>query len=254
MVLSAVLANASEAMQGKGRIRLKAHNSTIDGRRKHLPDTLPRGDYVSLSITDEGQGMDENTRTRIFEPFFTTKMQGRGLGMAAVYGIVKNHGGSIAIQSEPSSGTTVTIFLPALEAPAAPVADEPAGAPCKRGHATILVVDDEPVVLEVGRTILEKLGYRVLTATCGQAAIDRLDADAADIDLVLLDIKLPDMNGANVVEHIKNRHPEKKVIICSGYARDDTDRNFFALGADEFIQKPFTIAELSNKIVGLLSE
>jgi PAS domain S-box-containing protein len=253
MVLSAVLANASEAMQGRGRIRLKARNTTIDGRQKHLPDTLVRGAYVSLSVRDEGHGMDENTRARIFEPFFSTKMQGRGLGMAAVYGIVKNHGGSIAIRSQPSSGTTVTIFLPALETPLETVGEEPAGTPCKQDSATILMVDDEPVVLDVGRTILEKLGYRVLTGTCGRAAIDRLQADAAQIGLVLLDIKLPDMNGADVLEHIKSRYPEIKVIICSGYARDDMDRNFFALGADEFIQKPFTIAELSSKIGNLLS-
>jgi len=254
MVLSAVLANASEAMDGKGRIRLKARNAIVDGRKKHAPSTLARGAYVALSITDEGQGMDEDTRARIFEPFFSTKMQGRGLGMAAVYGIVKNHAGEIAIRSQVSHGTTVSIFLPALEAPAKPVGEKTAGPSLHNDGETILVVDDEPVVLDVGRRILEKMGYRVLTSTCGKEAIDRLQSDAAKIRLVLLDIKLPDMNGADVLEHIKNRHPDIKVIICSGYARDDTDRNFFSSGADEFIQKPFTIAELSTKIGNVLSE
>jgi len=173
--------------------------------------------------------------------------------MAAIYGIVKNHAGGIAIRSQVDHGTTVSILLPALETPTEPVAEEPAGPSSQHGGATILVVDDEPVVLDVGRTILEKMGYRVLTSTCGQEAIDRLQSDAAEIGLVLLDIKLPDMNGADVLKHIKTRYPEIKVIICSGYARGDTDRNFFSLGTDEFIQKPFTIAELSSKIGSVLS-
>lgn len=256
MVLSALLANASEAMNGSGRIRLEARHITIDEQSKGAPPTktLAHGPYVCLTVKDEGGGMDANTRARIFEPFFSTKMQGRGLGMAAVYGIVKNHGGWISIEPGSSRGTTVNVFLPAKEVPQKPVENKNVSPDIMRGNGTILIVDDEPVVVEVGRCILEKIGYQVLTGVCGKEAIEVLHSDAADISLVLLDIKLPDMNGTDVLQHIKARHPGIKVIICSGYALTGPDQNFVATGADDFIQKPFTISELSTKIGQLLAD
>ena len=252
MVLSAILANASEAMDGTGRIRLEARNTIVDQQSKDALKTLAHGPYICLTVKDEGKGMDANTRTRIFEPFFTTKMQGRGLGMAAVYGIVKNHGGGITIDSEPSRGTTVSVYLPAIGTTETSVEKKTATPNIMRGNGTILIVDDEPIVIDVGRTILEKLGYRVLTCESGKEAIELLQSRAAEISLVLLDIKLPDMNGADVLEYIKNQHPDLKVIICSGYALVGLDRNFLATGADDFIQKPFSISELSTKIGRLL--
>ena len=253
MVLSALLANASDAMGGDGRILLQARNRVVDGQQDMIPPVLPRGAYVCLRVTDEGQGMDETTRARIFEPFFSTKMQGCGLSMAAVYGIVKNHAGGITIESQVAKGTTVSIFLPALETPQNPTTERPTAPDVATGSGTILLVDDEPVVLEVGCTILEKIGYDVVTSTTGNDAMRKLQSNAAEYCLVLLDIKLPDMNGADVLEYIKRHHAGLKVIICSGFARDHADRNFSALGADDFIQKPFTIAELSSKIETVLS-
>jgi len=252
MVLSALLANASEAMNGKGRIRLEARDTIISEQSKDAPKTLAHGPYVCLTVIDEGKGMDANTRTRIFEPFFTTKMQGRGLGMAAVFGIVKNHGGGITIDSEPSRGTIVSVYLPAIETTENAVEKKIAPPDIMRGKGTVLIVDDEPIVLEVGCSILKKLGYRVLTGTSGKEALELLQSGADEITLVLLDIKLPDMNGGDVLAYIKDQHPDLKVVICSGYALVGSDRDFLTAGADDFIQKPFTISELSTKLSRLL--
>lgn len=252
MVLSALLANASEAMDGKGRIRLEARNTTIEAQSNDTPLTLAHGPYVCLTVKDEGRGMDADTRARIFEPFFTTKMQGRGLGMAAVYGIVKNHGGDITIDSKLSQGTTVSVYLPATRTNATAVEEKSAPPDVMRGVGTILIVDDEPIVLDIGRSILDKLGYHALTCASGKEALELLQSGASEIGLVLLDIKLPDMNGADVLEYIKNQHPDLKVVICSGYSLASSDWNFLAAGADDFIQKPFTISELSTKISRLL--
>ncbi len=253
MMLSALLANASEAMNGTGRIRLEARNTVIDEQSKDAPKTLTDGLYVCLSVKDEGKGMDANTRRRIFEPFFTTKMQGRGLGMAAVYGIVKNHGGGINIDSEPSRGTTVSVYLPATESTTKSVEKKVASPDLIHGDSTILIVDDEPMVLEVGRLILKKLGYRVLTCAAGKEALEMIRSKASEINLVLLDIKLPDMNGADVLKVIKDQYSGLKVVICSGYALIDSDQDFLATAADDFIQKPFSMSELSAMVGRLLT-
>ena len=252
MVLSALLSNASEAMDGKGRIRIQARNTGVEGQSNPTPEKLAHGPYVCLTVKDEGKGMDADTRKRIFEPFFTTKMQGRGLGMAAVYGIVKNHGGDITIDSKPSQGTTVSVYLPATRTNATTAEEKSASPDVMRGDGTILIVDDEPIVLDVGRSILDKLGYHALVCASGKEAIELLQSGAAEISLVLLDIKLPDMNGADVLEYIKNQYPDLKVVICSGYALASSEWNFLAAGADDFIQKPFTISELSTKLSRLL--
>ncbi len=252
MVLSALLSNASEAIDGKGRIRIQVRNTRIEGQSNPTPEKLAHGPYVCLTVKDEGKGMDADTRKRIFEPFFTTKMQGRGLGMAAVYGIVKNHGGDITIDSKLSQGTTMSVYLPATRTNATTVEEKSVSPDVMRGDGTILIVDDEPIVLDVGRSILDKLGYQALICESGKEAIELLQSGAAEISLVLLDIKLPDMNGADVLEYIKNQYPDLKVVICSGYALASSEWNFLAAGADDFIQKPFTISELSTKLSRLL--
>jgi PAS domain S-box-containing protein len=255
MVLSAILANASEAMDGRGRIRLSMRRKMIDAQSMNAPKQLAHGPYVCLRFQDEGCGMDADTLARICEPFFTTKLPGRGLSMAAVYGIVKNHGGGITIDSERSKGTTVSVYLPVIETTASAVVEENAATAIMHGSGTILIVDDESIVLDVGQAILKKLGYTVLTCANGKEAIRLFQSGRPDIDLVLLDIKLPDMNGAEVLSAIKQQCPDMKVIICSGYALVGPDQqNLLATGADDFIQKPFTIAELSTKTSKLLAD
>ena len=246
MALSAILTNAAEAMDGKGQIRIVCGNTMItDETAVDFPELKP-GNYISLTITDDGKGMDEETKTRIFEPFFTTKFEGRGLGMAAAYGIVKNHDGWIAVDSELDKGTIVKIYLPAVEALVKEHA-KPKTEPIK-GQGTILVIEDEEMVLEVTREILEKLGYSVLEAKTGQEAINVVKTFDNDIDLVMLDILLPDMSGNAIYPFLMAARPDLKVIVFSGYSADGPAREILNAGAQDFIQKPFSAAELSEKL------
>jgi CheY-like chemotaxis protein len=250
IVLSAVLTNAFEAMEDKGRIRLTCRNTMITDETVEAFPGLKPGNYVNLTITDDGKGMDEETRRRIFEPFSTTKFQGRGLGMAAVYGIVKNHGGSIAVDSEPGQGTIVKIYLPATQAQV----QEPEKPKTERirGTGTILVIEDEEMVMTVCRAILEELGYRVLEAKTGEEAINVVKTYDGDIDLAMLDILLPDMNGNAIYPFLMEARPNLKVIVYSGYSIDGPAEKIIDAGAQDFLQKPFTIAELSEKLKKVL--
>jgi len=262
MVLSAVLANASEAMEGKGCIRVACRKVVIrDDTVRDFPGLKP-GSYACLTVTDDGHGMDEKTKSRIFEPFFTTRFEGRGLGMAAAYGIIRNHDGGISVDSKLGRGTTVKIYLPAIEnfREGLPAVKPPAGEEAKpklkpewiKGTGTILVIDDEEMVMNVCRLILERLGYRVLEAKTGKEAIDVVNTFDGDIDLAMLDILMPDMNGNIIYPFLKKARPDLKVLVFSGYAIDGPVREILDAGAEDFIQKPFTIAELSKKLKKML--
>jgi PAS domain S-box-containing protein len=246
MVLSALLANSNEAMEDEGLIRIMAENKDVDEDFTKQHPGLKPGYYVCLTIEDDGKGMDDETRVGIFEPFFTTKFQGRGMGMAAVYGIVKNHDGWIYVDSELGKGTTVRIYLPAIETQVEkPKKDE---VEIVRGSGTILVIEDEDAVIEVTQAMLERLGYRVMIAQTGKDAIYTTETFDGQIDLALLDIKLPDMEGGKVYPLIMEARPDLKVIVFSGYAIDGPARKILDAGAQDFIQKPFSIATLSEKI------
>ena len=250
MVLSAILANSNEAIEDKGLIRITAGNKDVDEDfTKQHPDLKP-GPYVCLTIEDDGKGMDEETRKGIFEPFFTTKFQGRGMAMAAVYGIVMNHDGWIYVDSELGKGTTVRIYLPAIEIEA----EKPKKAKVEvvRGSGTILMIEDEDVVIEVTQAMLEWLGYRVMVAKTGKDAIHITKTFDGQIDLALLDIKLPDMQGGKVYPLIMKARPDLKVIVFSGYAIDGPARKILEAGAQDFIQKPFSLATLSEKLKEVL--
>ncbi|MEE4351841.1 MAG: response regulator [Desulfatiglans sp.] len=246
MTLSAILTNAAEATEGPGHIKISTAKKGIDEAfAKANPGLKPR-DYVCLAVQDSGKGMDEQTRTKVFEPFFTTKFQGRGLGMAAVYGIVKNHDGWISVDSEPEEGTIVTIYLPTVE-----VDGEENGEfdmEIAKGSGTILVVEDEEPVIAVTRAILERLGYRVLEATTGMEAIALVKTSQEEIDLTILDMLLPDMDGKEVYSKIIQTRPHMKVIVCSGYSVDGPAQEILDKGAQGFVQKPFTITSLSSKL------
>jgi two-component system, cell cycle sensor histidine kinase and response regulator CckA len=250
MLLSAVLSNASEAIEHKGTVHVSLRNAEVTPEECLKHQGLNPGRYVLLNITDTGKGMDEATRMRVFEPFFTTKFQGRGLGMAAVYGIVKKHGGYVSVASEPGRGTTVSIYLPcALEALQIAEARPPYMA---HRTGTALIVEDEQLVMEVNRAIVEKLGYRVLEARSGVEALRIAETHAGAIDFALLDVILPDMSGNQIYPRLMEIIPTLKVIVCSGYTLDGPAREILNAGAQSFLPKPFTVASLAYTLDQIL--
>jgi two-component system cell cycle sensor histidine kinase/response regulator CckA len=239
MVLSAILTNSSEAMEDSGNIRIAMKKIELDG-----------GGYACISIEDEGIGMDEETRSRVFEPFFSTKRRGRGLGMAAVYGIIQNHHGRISVDSTPGKGTAVNIYLP-LASPGPKEPEEPEQG-IVHGTGTVLLIEDEDTVINVTVKVLEKLGYRVLVAKNGGEAEKIVQTFPGDIDLAILDIALPDIPGNQVFPLLKTARPNLKVLVYSGYSIDGPAREILNAGAEEFIQKPFTLESLSRKVKTVL--
>ncbi|MCP3683335.1 MAG: PAS domain S-box protein, partial [bacterium] len=249
MLLSAILANASEAIEGKGFMQINTKRKEIDECVKHYPDLKP-GPYVCITIEDDGKGMDKETKDKLFEPFFTTKFQGRGLGMAAAYGIVKNHEGLIYVYSEEEKGTVVRIYLPTVEIevkePKKPkVASH-------KGTGTILIIEDDETVMDVNRSLLEMMGYHVLGAMTGEEAVNIANNFDGDINLAILDIILTDMEGGMVYPLIMKARPNLKVIVCSGYSINGPAQDILDAGAEEFIQKPLTLAELSEIVKRVL--
>ena len=250
MVLSAILGNSNEAIEDEGIIRITAENKDVDDDLAKQLSGLKPGPYVCLTVKDDGKGMDEQTRSGIFEPFFTTKFQGRGMGMAAVFGIVKNHDGQIYVDSELGKGTTVRIYLPAIEIEIEKPKEAEAEIPT--GSGTILMIEDEDMVIDVTRTMLEMLGYRVMVAKTGKDAIHIAETFDGQIDLALLDIKLPDINGINLYPLIMKARSNLKVIVWSGYSIDGPAREILDAGAQDFLHKPFTFATLSEKLKEVL--
>ena len=210
------------------------------------------GKYAKISVTDSGVGMDEKTRERIFEPFFTTKKRSRGtgLGLSSVYNIVKGHNGIITVASEKGCGATFCIYLPLSKRTAEKV--EPASQAVLKGVETVLLVDDEETVVSVSKDMLEALGYSVLVARSGQEAIAIFESEFHRIDLVILDVIMPDMGGAETFEEIRRIDPSANVILSSGYSLDGLATKIMESGCRAFIQKPFTINLLSQKLRDVL--
>jgi len=253
MVLSAVVRNSIEALEGDGRIRIITSSEEIDAEfAKSQPELTP-GRYACLTVEDFGEGMDEATLNKIFDPFFTTKFMGRGLGMSAVYGIVKNHDGCISVNSELGKGTVVRIYLPAIEIEVKKKLAEPPPVEMPSGEGTILVIEDEEAVRNVIRDILDKLGYHMLEAKTGKEAIEIAKSFDGDIDLALLDIKLPDIRGDKVYPQIMEARPDLKVIVCSGFSIEAA-QEILDDGAQGFIQKPFNVKGLSRILRETLEE
>jgi len=192
--------------------------------------------------------MEDSVQKRIFEPFFTTKEVGRGtgLGLASTYGIVKNHDGAIDFISKPAQGTTFYIYLPASSASPVEKAEKPS-LPLK-GSGTILLVEDEKVILNVGRSMLEQLGYDVIVAEGGLAAIELFDNNTEKIDLVILDMIMPDLGGVAVFNHLRSIRSDIKVLLCSGYSLTTEAEGLIKQGSVAFVQKPFNMDQLGFKI------
>jgi PAS domain S-box-containing protein len=251
-VLLNLYVNAADAMPGGGHLHLKTKN--VSHLRIKSDQYKPQpGNYVQLTISDSGIGMDQHTLEHIFDPFFTTKEMGRGtgLGLASVYGIIKSHDGYIDVTSEKGQGTTFTIFLPATHK----TVEDQAGAAAEliRGSGTLLVVDDEELVLDVAANMLEKLGYTALKAHNGGDAVDIFKARKDEIKMVVLDIIMPDMGGREVYDKIKMINPDVKVLLSSGYSVDGQAIELLERGCDGFMQKPFTMEELSGKVEQILT-
>jgi len=246
-VLLNLLVNAGQAMPQGGHLLLHAENAELaDGDGALLG--VPPGLYAKLIVTDTGSGMDAKTMGRIFEPFFTTKGpgQGTGLGLASVYGIIKNHAGFIGVESAMGKGTTFTLLLPATERQ---VAEEKTPvAVLQHGTETILVVDDEAQIVKVCSRLLQKFGYEVLTAPSGKEAIDLARRFGAKISLVVLDMTMPDMSGRQTYEALKEITPSIKVLLSSGYSIEGQAQELLDSGCKGFIQKPFDAVDLSAKV------
>jgi CheY-like chemotaxis protein len=246
-VLLNLYVNAWQAMPAGGTIYIETANATLD-ETFSISYAIKPGRYARISVTDTGIGMDEKTKSRIFEPFFTTKEMGRGtgLGLASAYGIVKNHQGIIDVISEKGGGSTFIIYLPASGKLASK--EQKTTGEIVRGKETILVVDDEETVLRVSSELLTILGYKVIPAQSGKEALDIYGKHRSGIDLIILDMIMPDMGGGETFRLLKAISPGVRVILSSGYSMDDQTKKILDQGCKAFLQKPFNIDKLSQKI------
>ena len=242
---SRLLENAIEATPDGGRIEVTSRNFDLAQATTDGAVSLNPGSYVCVEISDQGTGIDAKHLPRIFEPFFTTKQGHRGLGLVWVYGIVSNHGGSVAITSQPGQGTSARVYLPATKKILLDCSPE--NQPSNGGQ-TILVVDDEELLLTMGREILSSFGFRVLTANTGPKALETLATAAPPVDLVITDLVMPQMSGRELMGQIQRRHPNLPVICTSGYAGSS-----HAAEEEVFLEKPFTTQELLARVRQVLN-
>ena len=252
-VLLNLFVNAWQAMSGGGEIYIETKQAYLEDDYDKPYEIAP-GPYVRISITDTGIGMDDDIQQKIFEPFFTTKAVGRGTGMglASAYGIIKNHGGIINVYSEKGHGATFKIYLPASDKTVPK--EKPKTQKLLKGTETILLVDDEDMVIDIGKEILEKLGYTVFTAASGTEALSLFKNNHTEIDLVILDMIMPDMSGRDTFENLKTCQSDVKVLLSSGYSIDGQATEIINSGCRGFIQKPFSLKQLSRKMREILDE
>ncbi len=253
-VLMNLAINARDAMPANGTLTIATKAVTIDEEYCRLHLEANPGEYVLLEVSDTGHGMDTKTMERMFEPFFTTKEIGRGtgLGLAIVYGIVKQHNGHIAVHSEVGEGTTFGVYIPAIEAEAETDVETTAVMPAF-GTETVLLVDDEQFVRELGARILTKHGYTVLQAINGREALDLFKKETSRISLVILDLIMPEMGGTECLKELLKIDPHVKVLIASGYSAEASMEETLRMGAKCFVGKPFHAAELLQNIREILN-
>jgi PAS domain S-box-containing protein len=252
-VLLNLYINAWQSMPGGGDLYLKTENITLDENYVKLLNIEP-GRYVRISVTDTGVGMAEKTQQRIFDPFFTTKEMGRGtgLGLASAYGIIKNHKGIINVYSQKSQGTTFSIYLPVTEKK--PIEEIDLDKEVLKGSETILLVDDEAIIIDVNKRMLEKLGYEIVIARSGREAIEIYKDNRTKIHIVILDMIMPGTGGSEAYDKLKEINPDIKVLLSSGYSINGKAREILDRGCNGFIQKPFNMKQLSQKIREILDK
>ncbi len=253
-VMLNLLVNAWEAMPGGGEIVLETTNVTVEENTPGRPPDATLGRYVCITVTDTGIGMDAQTQARIFEPFFTTKKTGSatGLGLSSVFGIVQNHHGFLTVRSGKGRGTTFRVFLPAAAPAPARGAAAPVSTNGRERPATLLLVEDEEMVAAIAEQMLTRLGHKVFLAGSGGEAVAIYREQREKIDLIILDMIMPGMSGAETFEQLKTIAPEVKVLLSSGYSLNGQAAGILNRGCRGFIQKPFTIDQLSQKIREIL--
>ncbi len=249
-ILANLAVNARDAISGVGAITLRTQNVVIDGSMgAETPELIP-GQYVLLTVSDNGTGMSQEVREKIFEPFFTTKELGKGtgLGLSTVYGIVKQNDGFIYVASEPGKGTTFTIYLQRFEAETAQVPSEEITGKRPTGTETILLVEDDEAILNLGTIILENLGYKVLAAHTPVYALHLVEEHPGDIDLLITDVVMPEMNGRELAEQLKVIRPNLKCLFMSGYTADVIAHRGILDEGVNFIRKPFGSDDFSARV------
>jgi len=255
-VLMNLCLNARDAMPEGGTLKLETSNAHIDSDAAARTIDGRAGDFVHLRVSDTGQGMVPGVQERIFEPFFTTKEPGKGtgLGLAMVFGIIKQHQGWIECKSDPGKGTVFDIYLPRALEPIAVPAPAPLADGVRGGTETILLADDEEVVGRLALTILERLGYKVLSALDGAEAVDIYRQRAKDIDLVILDLAMPRLSGADALRELRTINPAVSVLISSGYSSDEDLRTVERAGVLGFIAKPYRAIDLARRVRAALDQ
>jgi PAS domain S-box-containing protein len=249
-VLLNLVVNARDAMPGGGRVLIATTRVLLRDELVERRHRLPPGDYVCLAVTDSGLGMDESTQAHLFEPFFTTKEVGKGtgLGLATVYGIVKQSGGYIWVYSEPGRGTTVKVYLPRVPGAAEPPLPGPEPPALRGGHETVLLVEDAAPVRTLARRSLEARGYTVLDAADGPSAIELAARHAGAIAVLVTDVVMPGMSGRELAERLAPTRPQMKVLYTSGYTDDAMVRQGVLNAGVAFLQKPFVPDSLARKV------
>ena len=248
--LSAMISNSDEAMENGGIILIGVQNQNIEDAFSETQAEILPGQYVCLSVEDNGKGMNKEEKSKIFDPFFSTKFQGRGMGMAAAYGIVKNHGGFISVDSTLGKGTVVRIYLPAVKVETK--GEEKVPIQPMKALGRILVIESESNVLRTTRSLVEHLGYQVLTAKNGKSAVRLAETFEGEIDLALLCIRPADMKAGTLYQLLMNARPKLKVILFSPHGMDESVQAILDAGAQGFVQRPLSINSFSQKIKTVL--
>lgn len=255
-VIMNLVVNAAEALDPEGgSITLASGVGVVDPSRLAdcvVGEQVPEGEFVFLEVEDTGEGMDAATLAQIFDPFFTTKIQGRGLGLASVLGIARGHMAVLRVDSRPGSGSRFRLHFPLTGVPSAALGPTSAAATRKATPGTILVVDDEEYVRVLGQRMLERLGYRVVLAPDGPGALKLFQAHRGQIDCVMLDLVMPEMDGAEVFEHLVGMDPNVQVVLTSGYHEQEIATRFAGKGLCGFLQKPYVIADLARTLEKVL--
>ncbi|MBN1555917.1 MAG: response regulator [Phycisphaerae bacterium] len=253
-----LITNASEALGNEpGKIHVRTDVITVDEKtlsKTYLNDNLPAGQYVRFEVSDNGHGIDEEHLTKIFEPFFTTKFTGRGLGLAAVLGITRSHKGAIDVASENGDGTTFTVLLPVKSSPPIPNVARPIPQNTAwRGRGTVLLVDDEPAICKIGSSMLQRLGFETLVAQNGPDALDVFRKRLKEIDLILLDVSMPMMDGTEACAKFRSLREDVRIVLCTGHAEVDAIMDSDGEHPVGFLQKPFDLHTLSAKLQDMLA-
>jgi len=253
-VIMNLVVNAKDAMPSGGKICIRTASVTLDDSYRPENTYIKNGPYVMIAVSDNGQGMDRETQARIFEPFFTTKEKGKGtgLGLSTVYGIIKQSGGYVFVQSEIGRGTVFTIYFPRVDEPSEAIGATPVALAAVGGTETVLLVEDEDSVRQLVRETLESRGYRVLEAANGNAALDLAANHADPIHLVITDVIMPGLSGHELVQQLQPTRPGLKVLYLSGYAQDAFPSTAAVDSQKTFLQKPFTLQSLSRKVREIL--